>query len=92
MANKSIYPSIPDPGSSIGTIVPCLLAMKQTLQMIILNAQVPNPNYAPSSAAQIFVTNERLKILGVKGALPSIEDSLVALQQQIDELEARIGS
>jgi hypothetical protein len=42
-------------------MVPCLLAIKQTLQMIIINAQEPNPNYTPSSAAQVFVTNAALQ-------------------------------
>jgi hypothetical protein len=65
--------------------------MKQCLQMIIINAQTPNSNWAPSSAAQIFVTNERLTQLGVKGASASVQDALVALQQQIDALQAQVG-
>lgn len=56
MAGQTIYPSIPSPGNTIQTILPCIDAMRQTLNMIIINAQAPSPNYAPSSAAQIFAT------------------------------------
>lgn len=63
MAGRTIYPSIPDPGNTLATIIPCLAAIKQTLQMIIINAQEPNPNYTPSSAAQIFVTKGDLNKL-----------------------------
>jgi hypothetical protein len=41
--------------------------MKQTLQMIIINAQNPNPNYTPSSAAQVFVTHDQLNAMGLVG-------------------------
>jgi hypothetical protein len=67
LPSRTIYPSIPDPGNTLATIVPCLLAIKQTLQMIIINAQSPNPNYTPSSAAQIFVTRDDLQGGGVVG-------------------------
>jgi hypothetical protein len=42
--------------------------MRQTLTMLIMNAQNPNPNFAPSSASQIFVTHDELKATGVVGA------------------------
>lgn len=71
---QTIYPSIPDPGNTIGTIVPCLLAIKQTLQMIILNSQAPSPNYTPSSAAQIFVT---------KGQLDALQTQITAIQKKV---------
>lgn len=86
---RTIYPSIPDPGNTLATIVPCLVAMKQTLQMIIINAQNPNPNYTPSSAAQVFVTNARLSQLGVTPK--TVQEQLAALQQQVDALQAQIG-
>lgn len=70
----SIYPSIPDPGNTIATMVPCLLAIKQTLQLIILNAQSPHSTYTPSSAAQIFVT---------KGQLDAVQNQLTALQKKV---------
>jgi len=63
MPPRTIYPSIPDPGNSLDTIVPALTAMRQTLQMIIINSQAPNRNYAPSSAAQVFVTQNTLSAL-----------------------------
>jgi hypothetical protein len=66
--SKSIYPSIPSPGSSIETIAPCLDAIRQTLTMMILNAQSPNAHYTPSSAAQIFVTHAQLEQLGLVGS------------------------
>lgn len=95
MASKTIYPSIPDPGSTLATIIPCLSAIKQTLQMIIINAQSPNPNYTPSSAAQIFVTNSRLSQLGVKGAgvqSPfTVQEQIAMLRQELDALEAQVG-
>ena len=75
MAGKTIYPSIPDPGNTIATMIPCLVAIKQTLQMIIINAQDPNPNYTPSSAAQIFVTKKQLD----------------ALQAQVNTLRQKVG-
>lgn len=53
----SIYPSIPMSGSDLKTIVPAIEAMRQTLTLMILNGKSPNPNYTPSEAAQIFVTN-----------------------------------
>lgn len=40
-------------------------AIRQTATMIIINAQNPSPNYTPSSAAQIFITNAQLERLGV---------------------------
>jgi hypothetical protein len=67
MAGRTIYPSIPDPGNTLQTITACLSAVKQTLQMIIINAQNPNPNYTPSSAAQVFVTHDQLSALGLVG-------------------------
>jgi hypothetical protein len=42
--------------------------MRQTLTMITMNAQAPSPNFAPSSASQVFVTKEDLKASGVVGA------------------------
>ena len=35
-------------------------ALRQTVTMIVMNAQIPDPNYTPSSAAQVFVTNAEL--------------------------------
>lgn len=86
---RTIYPSIPDPGNTLATIVPCLNAIKQTLQMIIINAQTPNPNYTPSSAAQVFVTNARLQQLGVTPK--TVQEQLAALQQQVEALQAQMG-
>jgi len=74
MAGKTIYPSIPDPGNTVQTIVPCLIAMKQVLQLILMNAQDPNPNYTPSSASQIFVTQGQLT------------NAINNLQEQINKL------
>jgi hypothetical protein len=65
MAGPNIYPSIPAPGNTIDTITPCLNAMRQSLTMLILNAQNPNPNYTPSTAAQIFVTRANLQAVGL---------------------------
>lgn len=72
---QTIYPSIPDPGTSLTTIIPCLTAIKQTLTMIILNSQAPSSTYAPSSAAQTFVT----------------QGQLTALQTQVDTLQKKVG-
>ena len=58
--SKSIYPSIPSPGKDPESMRACLDAIRQTMTMIIINAQNPSPNYTPSSAAQIFVTNAQL--------------------------------
>jgi hypothetical protein len=60
MPSRSIYPSIPAPGNSLQSMGPCLEAVRQALNMIIINAQEPNTNFAPSSAAQIFVTKRDL--------------------------------
>jgi hypothetical protein len=60
MAGKSIYPSIPSPGNDMDSIRATLDAVRQSMTMIIMNAQEPNTNYTPSSAAQIFVTNAGL--------------------------------
>jgi hypothetical protein len=68
MAGKSIYPSIPAPGQDMPSIRATLDAVRQTLTMITMNAQNPNPNFAPSSAAQIFVTKDELKTTGVVGS------------------------
>ncbi len=65
--SKSIYPSIPAPGGDINSIRASLDAMRQTLTMVIMNAQNPNPTFTPSSAAQVFVTKEELKATGVVG-------------------------
>jgi hypothetical protein len=89
LPSRTIYPSIPDPGNTLQTIIPCLIAMKQTLQMIIINAQNPNPNYTPSSAAQIFVTNAKLQQLGVTPK--TVQDQIAMLRDQLDALEAQMG-
>jgi hypothetical protein len=68
MAGKSIYPSIPSPGNDMPSIRATLDAMRQTMTMITMNAQNPNPNFAPSTAAQIFVTKDELKSTGVVGS------------------------
>jgi hypothetical protein len=60
MAGKSIYPSIPSPGNDARSMRVTLDAIQQSMTMIIMNAQSPSPNYTPSSAAQIFVTNAGL--------------------------------
>ena len=58
--SKSIYPSIPSPGNDMESIRATLDAIRQSMTMVIINAQEPNNNFTPSSAAQVFVTNERL--------------------------------
>jgi hypothetical protein len=68
MAGKSIYPSIPSPGNDAPSMRATLDAMRQTLTMITMNAQNPNPNFSPSTASQIFVTKDELKSTGVVGA------------------------
>lgn len=65
--SKSIYPSIPAPGTDANSQRATLDAMRQALTMVIMNAQQPNPNFSPSSASQIFVTQEQLKATGVVG-------------------------
>lgn len=64
---RSIYPSIPSPGNDLPSLQVTLGAMRQSLNMLILNAQNPNPNFAPSSAAQVFVTHAQLKKLNLVG-------------------------
>jgi hypothetical protein len=68
MAGKSIYPSIPSPGNDPASQRATLDAVRQTLTMITMNAQNPNPNFAPSTAAQVFVTKDELKATGVVGS------------------------
>ena len=68
MAGKTIYPSIPAPGNDAPSMRATLDAVRQTLTMITMNAQAPNPNFTPSSAAQVFVTKDDLKASGVVGA------------------------
>jgi Collagen triple helix repeat (20 copies) len=64
---KSIYPSIPMPGAALDTITPAVEALRQTINLIILNGLSPNPNYTPSETAQVFVTYAALSKLGVVG-------------------------
>ena len=61
MASKSIYPSPPAPGTTPESMRATLDALRQSVQMIIINAQAPSANYAPSSAAQVFVTHSQLE-------------------------------
>ncbi len=61
MASKSIYPSPPAPGTTPESMRATLDALRQSVQMIIINAQAPSANYAPSSAAQVFVTHAQLE-------------------------------
>lgn len=58
--SKSIYPSIPAPGKTPESMQATLDAMRQAMTMVIINAQAPSANYAPSSAAQVFVTHAQL--------------------------------
>lgn len=67
MAGKSIYPSIPAPGADPASMRASIDAMRQTLTLVLMNAQNPNPNFAPSSASQIFVTRDELKTTGLVG-------------------------
>jgi hypothetical protein len=60
MAGKSIYPSIPAPGETPESMRATLDAIRQSMTMVIINAQAPSANYAPSSAAQVFVTHAQL--------------------------------
>jgi hypothetical protein len=69
MAGKSIYPSIPSSGNDIPSIQAAMTAMRQTMTMVIMNAQTPDPNYTPSSAAQVFVTNAQLSTALGKNAV-----------------------
>jgi hypothetical protein len=64
---KSIYPSIPMPGADLSTVLPAVEAMRQTINLIILNGLSPNPNYTPSESAQVFVTYAALTNLGIVG-------------------------
>jgi hypothetical protein len=68
MAGKSIYPSVPAPGNTSESMRATLDALRQGFTMLTMNAQNPNPNFAPSSAAQVFVTKDELKASGVVGA------------------------
>ena len=68
MAGKSIYPSIPAPGKDPASMRATLDALRQSMTMITMNAQNPNSNFAPSSAAQVFVTKDELKATGIVGA------------------------
>ena len=67
---KSIYPAFPLPATICRASQATLGAMRQTMNMMILNAQNPNPNFAPSSAAQVFVTHDQLQSLGVVNKSP----------------------
>ena len=72
--SKSIYPSIPAPGKTPESMQVTLDAMRQAMTMVIMNAQAPSSNYAPSSAAQVFVTHaqlERYVAQNVSGAAAS---------------------
>ena len=65
--SKSIYPSIPAPGATPESQRATLDAMRQTMTMIIMNAQKPSSTFQPSSSAQVFVTQDQLKASGVVG-------------------------
>jgi hypothetical protein len=64
---KSIYPSIPMPGLTLNTLAPAVEALRQTVNLIILNGLSPNPGYTPSETAQVFVTYAALTKIGVVG-------------------------
>jgi hypothetical protein len=65
--SKSIYPSIPMPGAALDTITPAVEALRQAVNLIILNGLSPNPSYTPSETAQVFVTYAALTKIGVVG-------------------------
>ncbi len=65
--SKSIYPSIPAAGTDTASMRATVDAMRQTLTMMIMNAQNPNPNFAPSAASQVFVTYDALNKMKVTG-------------------------
>jgi hypothetical protein len=67
MAGKSIYPSIPAPGSDSASLLATVAALRQTVTLVIMNAQNPNPNYSPSAASQVFATKADLAASGVVG-------------------------
>lgn len=76
MPSNSIYPAIPMPGKDPSTYLPALEAMRQVINLIVLNGLSPNPNYTPSQAAQIFVTNA---ILARGGFIPLGKPAFSAL-------------
>ena len=90
MAGKSIYPSIPSPGNDMPSMRATLDAIRQTLTMITINAQVPSANYTPSSAAQIFVTKAELSQLGLLNSSGGSTKSNAVTQQEFDSLKARL--
>jgi hypothetical protein len=89
---KSIYPSIPSPGNDASSMRASIDAMRQTMTMLIMNAQHPSPNFTPSSAAQVFVTKEELKnaISGVStnGATNNAVTVLTQEAQETQEVQS----
>lgn len=84
--SKSIYPSIPFPGTTPAQQQACLLAIKQTLELIIVNAQDPRPDYDLTTAAQVFLT------VGNYSRLTAQPLSMIReLQTRVAELEQRLG-
>lgn len=55
------------PGMNMSTLQPTVEALRQTVNLIILNGLSPNPNYTPSETAQVFVTYAAIKDLGIVG-------------------------
>ena len=88
MPSKSIYPSIPSPGNDPESMRATLEALRQAMTMVILNAQVPNAGYAPSSAAQVFVTQKDLDaaINKIKPTTPVKSTTVVSQLARFDGL------
>ena len=89
-AKKSIYPSIPAPGNDPDSMRATLDALRQAVTMVILNAQAPNANYAPSSATQVFVTKNDLNnaVKMIKATTQPATTTVVSQSARFDGLAA----
>lgn len=73
-------------------------AVRQTLTMIIINAQKPSHNFTPSSAAQVFVTKQELAqvltgqaSLNVAAASTTVDDDLRDIRVRLEAVERKVG-
>jgi uncharacterized coiled-coil protein SlyX len=107
MATATTYPSVPIPQDNIDSVYQAVLAMRQTVQLLIVNAQTVT-DQTLSKASQTFskksdhadlvntintgLTTVNKSITNINQSLGTLQSSVTTLQGQVSALTARVSS
>jgi chaperonin cofactor prefoldin len=107
MATATTYPSVPIPQDNIDSVYQAVLAMRQTVQLLIVNAQTVT-DQTLSKASQTFskksdhtdlvntintgLTTVNKSITNINQSLETIQNNVTTLQGQVSALTTRVSS